>query len=164
MTTPRIEISKIAAETMLVPIRGTAPLIVHNFSEKSKRQMLDAQQGKKKLKEIRDPQAEILFGGPEVLVPAAALVNGGTIRRAPCPVVRYVHFACARPQIVFAEGIPTETLNPGDYGLSCLGPRQRMQLLRALPDLLEQGGQPAARPCLSVFEGRLLSAALPAAL
>ena len=58
MTTPRIEISKIAAETMLVPIRGTAPLIVHSFSEKSKRQMLDAQQGKKKLKEIRDPQAE----------------------------------------------------------------------------------------------------------
>lgn len=113
---------------------------------------------------IRDPQAENLFGESEVLVPAAALVNGGTIRRAPCPVVRYVHFACARPQIVFAEGIPAETLNPGDYGLSCLGPRQRTQLLRALPDLLEQGGQPAARPCLSVFEGRLLSAALPAAL
>jgi hypothetical protein len=31
---------------------------VHNFSEKSKRQMLDAQQGKKKLKESRDPATE----------------------------------------------------------------------------------------------------------
>lgn len=56
--TDRIEISRIQSETMIVPIVGTAPLIVHNFSEKSKRQMLDAQQGKKKVKVIRDPQAE----------------------------------------------------------------------------------------------------------
>ncbi len=53
-----IQIDKIAAETLRVPIVGTAPLIVHNFSEKSKRQMLDAQQGKKSVKQIRDPQAE----------------------------------------------------------------------------------------------------------
>ncbi|MGW5518472.1 hypothetical protein [Nocardia africana] len=56
--TERIEINKIGTSTMLVPIVGTAPLIVHNFSEKSKRQMLEAQQGKKSPKEIRDPQAE----------------------------------------------------------------------------------------------------------
>ena len=56
--TDRIEISKIASETMIVPIRGTSPLIVHNFSEKSKRMMLEAQQGKKSVKQIRDPQAE----------------------------------------------------------------------------------------------------------
>lgn len=57
-TDPVIQIDKIAAETLAVPIIGTSPLIVHNFSEKSKRQMLEAQQGKKKLKEVRDPQAE----------------------------------------------------------------------------------------------------------
>lgn len=54
----RIEIAKIATTTMVVPIVGTSPLIVHNFSDKSKRQMLEAQQGKKSPKEIRDPQAE----------------------------------------------------------------------------------------------------------
>lgn len=53
-----VQIAKIDAETLLVPIVGTAPLIVHNFSEKSKRQMLEAQQGKKKVKEVRDPVAE----------------------------------------------------------------------------------------------------------
>lgn len=56
--TDKIEISKIGTTTMLVPIIGTSPLIVHNFSEKSKRQMLEAQQGKKSPKEVRDPQAE----------------------------------------------------------------------------------------------------------
>lgn len=55
---PAVMIDRIGAETLRVPIIGTAPLIVHNFSEKSKRQMLEAQQGKKKVKEVRDPQAE----------------------------------------------------------------------------------------------------------
>lgn len=57
-TNDQIVIDQIAAETLLVPIKGTAPLIVHNFSEKSKRQMLEAQQGKKSPKQVRDPQAE----------------------------------------------------------------------------------------------------------
>ena len=60
MTTaaPQIVIDRIDTETLVVPIVGTAPLIVHNFSEKSKRMMLDAQQGKKRVKVTRDPQAE----------------------------------------------------------------------------------------------------------
>lgn len=58
MSDPQIQIDTIAAETLLVPIKGTSPLIVHNFSEKSKRQMLEAQQGKKNAKQIRDPRAE----------------------------------------------------------------------------------------------------------
>jgi hypothetical protein len=53
-----IQINKIASETISVPIVGTMPLIVHNFSEKSKRQMLDAQQGRKSPKQVRDPEAE----------------------------------------------------------------------------------------------------------
>lgn len=55
---PQVQITPIASETLSVPILGTMPLIVHNFSEKSKRQMLDAQQGKKNPKVARDPQAE----------------------------------------------------------------------------------------------------------
>jgi hypothetical protein len=56
--TPQIAISRLAEETMLVPIIGTTPLIVHNFSEKSKRTMLDAMQGRKTPKAPKDPQAE----------------------------------------------------------------------------------------------------------
>lgn len=54
----RIEIARIAAETLRIPIIGTSPLIVHRWNDKAKRQMLDAQQGKKKVKEIRDPEAD----------------------------------------------------------------------------------------------------------
>ena len=57
-TTASIVIPRLTKTSMLVPIVGTAPLIVHKWSEKAKRQMLDAQQGKKHPKETRDPQAD----------------------------------------------------------------------------------------------------------
>lgn len=58
MADATIEIHQIAAETLLVPIVGTTPLIVHRFSEKAKRQMLDNMQGRKSPKQAKDPQAE----------------------------------------------------------------------------------------------------------
>ena len=56
MTT--LTINRIGTETLLVPISGTSPLIVHNFSAKSKQQMLDNMQGVKKPKVNKDPKAE----------------------------------------------------------------------------------------------------------
>jgi hypothetical protein len=56
--TAQIAISRLAEETMLVPIVGTTPLIVNKFSEKAKRQMLDAMQGRKTPKQPKDPETE----------------------------------------------------------------------------------------------------------
>jgi hypothetical protein len=53
-----IQIDPIGVERIQVPIIGTTPLIVHRFSEKAKRQMLDNMQGKKTPKERKDPAAE----------------------------------------------------------------------------------------------------------
>lgn len=53
-----LAIDRIAEERLLVPILGVSPLIMHRFSEKAKRQMLDAAQGRKTPKEPKDPQAE----------------------------------------------------------------------------------------------------------
>jgi hypothetical protein len=58
MTTPTITIDPIPSETLTIPIVGTSPLIVHRFSEKSKRTMLENMQGKKKVKEARNPQTD----------------------------------------------------------------------------------------------------------
>lgn len=55
---PTLHIHKINTETLLVPILGTTPLIVSKFSEKAKRKMLDAQQGRRSPKEARNPQEE----------------------------------------------------------------------------------------------------------
>lgn len=53
-----IEIRTVGTEHILVPIVGTTPLIVHAWSEKAKQQMLDAQQGRKSVREHRDPEAD----------------------------------------------------------------------------------------------------------
>lgn len=55
-----VAIDRIAAETLSVPLLGTTPLIVHRFSEKAKRQMLDAMQGRKSPKQAKDPEADYL--------------------------------------------------------------------------------------------------------
>lgn len=80
---PVVEISQIEAETLRVPILGTSPLIVHRFSEKAKRQMLDAMQGRKSPKEPKDPSAEYeaafyrlkdeTFGFPTIAFKAATV-------------------------------------------------------------------------------------------
>ena len=54
----QIVIQRINRKRVLVPIVGTSPLIVHKFSEKAKRQMLEGMQGVKRLKESKDPQAD----------------------------------------------------------------------------------------------------------
>jgi hypothetical protein len=54
----QIQIDEVGRERLSVPIIGTAPLIVHRFSEKAKRQMLDNMQGRKSPKEPKNPEAE----------------------------------------------------------------------------------------------------------
>ncbi len=55
-----INLTRIKRETALITIEGTAPLIVHQWSEKAKRMMLDAQQGKKTPKVAKDPKQDWL--------------------------------------------------------------------------------------------------------
>jgi hypothetical protein len=57
-TQAAIQIERLGRKTMVVPIKGLTPLIVHNWSDKARRQMLDSQQGIKRPKEHRDPQAD----------------------------------------------------------------------------------------------------------
>jgi hypothetical protein len=58
MSDAAIAITKIGTETLRVPLIGTTPLIVHRFSEKAKRQMLDNMQGRKSPKVAKNPEAE----------------------------------------------------------------------------------------------------------
>ena len=57
-----IEIKPIQMKTVEVTIVGDTPLIMHAWSEKAKRMMLEAQQGKKKgkVKEYKNPVADFI--------------------------------------------------------------------------------------------------------
>jgi hypothetical protein len=53
-----LSLERIHRETAIITIKGTAPLIVHAWSQKAKQMMLAAQQGKKSPKQAKDPQAD----------------------------------------------------------------------------------------------------------
>jgi hypothetical protein len=53
-----INLKRIERETAIVEIKGTAPLIVHAWSEKAREMMLSSQQGKKTPKQPKDPEAD----------------------------------------------------------------------------------------------------------
>jgi hypothetical protein len=56
-TTQRIELPALKIETVQFTLVGDSPLIVHAWSEKAKRQMLDKQMKKAaKAKEAKDPR------------------------------------------------------------------------------------------------------------
>jgi len=54
----RLELEPLPTSTMLVPIRGTAPLIMSRFSEKAREMMLKGQQGEARAKRVRNPDEE----------------------------------------------------------------------------------------------------------
>jgi len=106
-------------------------------------------------------QAELMFGAAEVLVPAHRLMNDGTIRLAPCGQITYVHILFDQHEIVFAEGLASESFHPGPQGLRQLDSPMREELFRLLPALARDSAAlgPLARPSLHRDESRFLMAA-----
>lgn len=88
---------------------------------------------------------ELYFGEPEVLVSACKLVNGGSVRLDP-PItdVTYIHFLCDNHQIVFAEGLATESFYPSALSLSGVAAEAKAELLLIFPELHDIATPPLA--------------------
>lgn len=105
-------------------------------------------------------RAELHFGQSEVLVPAKGLINDDTIRPVEMPEVSYHHLLFARHEIVFSEGIATESFHPGRALLT----QDRAifeELVQIFPELSEPDFEApfeTARPCVQPFGGPVLVA------
>lgn len=85
---------------------------------------------------VRGRAAQELFNTPEVLVPARDLVNGSTIVvDVAVREVTYIHLLLPSHQILWANGIETESFHPANAALSSLADGDRMRLLAQFPDL-----------------------------
>lgn len=58
--TEEIVLKPITIKEAIITIKGTTPLIINNFNEKSKQQIIDAQMKKAKTKEIRNPMEDFI--------------------------------------------------------------------------------------------------------
>lgn len=102
-------------------------------------------------------RAELYGGAPELLVPARGLLHHRGIRQAPVPDVTYVHLLFDRHEIVFAEGIASESFHPGVVGMARLDPAVRDEIHALFPGLRDGIFGSTARPCATGKAARVLA-------
>ncbi|WP_298292260.1 Hint domain-containing protein [uncultured Litoreibacter sp.] len=96
-------------------------------------------------------QADYLFGERAVLVAAHSFVDGRTVRRVEGSFVTYFHVMFDRHEIIFSEGVPTESFFAGDTTLRAMDEDTRAELRLLFPDL-EQGADMHARTVLKTLK------------
>ncbi|MCB4455747.1 Hint domain-containing protein [Leisingera sp. McT4-56] len=108
---------------------------------------------------LRGARVRELFNTPEVLVAASDLVNGRTI--LPDTSVRevtYIHLMLADHQVLWANGVETESFHPSNASLTALSDADRARLFQLEPGLerdpLSYG--PYARRNLNTSEAAIL--------
>ncbi|MCV6825706.1 MULTISPECIES: Hint domain-containing protein [Halocynthiibacter] len=99
---------------------------------------------------ISDWRALVYFGEEEVLASAIHLENGETIQQdEDCESTAYFHLLFDAHQVIYSNGLPTESFLPGPQ--TCNGLEQAVQeeLFAIFPQLEQNwGGFEAARTCL----------------
>jgi hypothetical protein len=85
---------------------------------------------------VSGPAARALFNTDEVLVAAEDLVNGGSVMvdQAVREVV-YIHVLLRQHNIIWANGMETESFHPANAALDAIDANQRAGLLSLLPAL-----------------------------
>jgi hypothetical protein len=109
---------------------------------------------------IRDCLAELLFGEAEVLVAARDLVNDFSVRPVPCAEVEYHHLLFDRHQVIFAEGLATESFLPGPQMKDSFEAEIVDEICTLFPEIdpeTFEGYSPAARRMLKQYEAQLLA-------
>jgi len=82
------------------------------------------------------PEAQALFNQPEVLVAASDLINDHSVFvDHAIKEVTYVHLLLSRHQVLWANGVATESYHPANTTLKTVEQGQRAKLLELLPDL-----------------------------
>ncbi|MBU2890216.1 Hint domain-containing protein [Celeribacter halophilus] len=108
---------------------------------------------------LRGQAARDLFNADEVLVCAKDLVNDRSIIvERQIRELDYIHLLFDAHQVIFANGLETESFHPGFADLDEVSPRQREALLARFPYLethTEDYG-PAARRALTAAEAAIL--------
>jgi hypothetical protein len=82
--------------------------------------------------------ARDLFNTSEVLVAARDLINDGTVRiDSHLREVTYIHMLLPRHEVVFANGLETESFHPANTSLATISETDRARLLAGLPSIRE---------------------------
>ncbi len=119
-----------------VPATGKfAPVMIKAHALGNHQDLLVSQQHRMLLQNWK---AEMLFGEPEILVPAKYLVNGDTIYQLNSGSIKYFHILFDKHEIIFANGAASESFHPGETGFDALEQDTRDEIISIFPQLSEK--------------------------
>lgn len=110
---------------------------------------------------VRGARAEALWSTPEVLIAARDLVDHDRIfTDFSCRELTYIHLMLPAHQVVFANGVETESFHPALARTDALGDADRAEISACIPDVLDDaslyGGY--ARRLVSTPEAAIMRA------
>ena len=106
---------------------------------------------------IDDWRAELLFGQDEVFVSAINLLRGDLVFRAPVPRITYFHIIMDAHEVIFAEGIPTESYHLPHANAADADEKAVADELLAIFPHLKAYRSDAMRPIAKGHEARVLA-------
>ena len=108
---------------------------------------------------ISTPRSELMVGEREALVKARDLVGRSGVRRMPVETVTYIHLLFDRHEIVFANGVASESFQLGVRSMSTFDQSVRAEILNLLHELgnLGDAAFPSSRYTLKRWELRAMS-------
>lgn len=109
---------------------------------------------------IRNSYADLLFGSAEVLIAARDLIDGNGVKQITGGLVEYVHLLFDQHQIVWSDGLETESFLPGPQTTHCFEEEMVAEISEIFPSLDPKTGDgygPSARRALRQFEAKLLA-------
>ncbi|MGV6813003.1 MAG: Hint domain-containing protein [Brevirhabdus sp.] len=110
---------------------------------------------------VAGAETEMLFGEEEVLVAAKHLVNGDTIFVRPGGLVTYYHVMLDAHELVFSNGVLSESFYVSKNSLATLDAAARTELLTLFPHFAAENAEDwvTARTTLKGHEARTLALA-----
>ncbi|SMX28703.1 Hemolysin, chromosomal [Pelagimonas phthalicica] len=101
-------------------------------------------------------QVELMFGTDEVFAAARHLENGAEVARVEGKLVTYIHLMLDQHEVIYAEGMATESFFVGQEAVKALHPEAREDLFANFPHLRDDPASfgPTARTCLKKHEAQ----------
>jgi len=145
----RLDIIDLAANIRLLPIRIPAGALGPKLPK------TDLSVSPQHRVAIDSEIAKSMFGNDEVLVAAKHLIglNGIDVDGEVDGVV-YVHMMLDEHEVIFANGMPAETLLPGPQALEMLPDSALREIKAIFPDIEKVMNDYAAHACLPILKGR----------
>ena len=107
---------------------------------------------------IEGYRVEMLFGQDQVLVSAKFLCDGDMIYRKSGGNVTYFHFMFDQHEIVYSNGVPTESFLPERNAMAGLEYSAQQEIFEIFPELeINTHAYVAANMCLKSYEAKLLT-------